>query len=157
MRGLQKKAGRGHRQKGAHASLCCFGNHVCCQRRWAAACGTHTYHHGVCAALLSRVRALLPPHGSGGGTVITSRPDQVIGGVVVKEYQRLPTKLLEELCQKEKRLIPRYSESKRKPGDNPHRFSVGFMPLWCWKCGRGWVWGGGGGGGVACGGCGGVW
>jgi hypothetical protein len=44
--------------------------------------------------------------------------------VVVKEYQRLPTKLLEELCQKEKRLIPRYSESKRKPGDNPHRFSV---------------------------------
>ena len=53
-----------------------------------------------------------PPRGhkqKGAGTVIVAKPDVVTGdGVVLKAHERLPTQLLQEYCQREKRPAPRY-------------------------------------------------
>jgi hypothetical protein len=64
-----------------------------------------------------------PPRGhkqKGSGNVITAKPDIVTNdGIVLKAHERLPTNLLQEYCQKEKRPTPKYYS--RKPS---HRFNV---------------------------------
>ncbi len=45
---------------------------------------------------------------AGAGTVIVSKGDITVGGIVMKEWQRTPCKLLEEFCQGAKRPMPRF-------------------------------------------------
>jgi len=64
-----------------------------------------------------------PPRGhkqKGAGTVIVAKPDVITGdGVILKAHERLPTQLLQEYCQREKRPLPVYHS--RGPG---HRHAV---------------------------------
>ena len=64
-----------------------------------------------------------PPKGHkqrGAGTVITAKaPIVTTDGIVLKAHERLPSQLLQEYCQREKRPTPKYEHSP--PG---HRFKV---------------------------------
>ena len=64
-----------------------------------------------------------PPRGHkqrGAGTVITAKAPVVTNdGIVLKIHERLPSQLLSEYCQREKRISPKYNH--RPPG---HRFNV---------------------------------
>ena len=44
----------------------------------------------------------------GAGSVVKSKGEIMVQGVLVQEWQRTPIKLLEEYCQKEKRGKPQY-------------------------------------------------
>lgn len=64
-----------------------------------------------------------PPRGhkqKGSGNVITAKPDIVTNdGIVLKAHERLPSNLLHEYCQNQKRPTPKYYS--RKPS---HRYNV---------------------------------
>ncbi len=59
----------------------------------------------------------------GGGTVMKSRGDITVSGVVMKEWQRTPKQLLHEWAQKQKRPRPQYQTRPAKPASQ-HRVSV---------------------------------
>jgi hypothetical protein len=48
-------------------------------------------------------------------------------GILLKPFERLPTTLLTELCQREKRLMPKYNQCKLGYGDDE------INPEACWK------------------------
>eukprot|EP00946_MAST-07B_sp_MAST-7B-sp1_P000372 g372.t1 len=59
----------------------------------------------------------------GGGTVMKSRGDITVSGVVMKEWQRTPKQLLHEWTQKQKRPRPQYQMRPAKPPSH-HRVST---------------------------------
>ena len=59
----------------------------------------------------------------GRGTVMKSRGDITVSGVVMKEWQRTPKQLLHEWTQKQKRPRPQYQTRPAKPASH-HRVSA---------------------------------
>lgn len=58
----------------------------------------------------------------GAGTVITAKaPVMTADGIVLRLHERLPSQLLHEYCQKEKRALPKYSLDSAKGGSKCFR------------------------------------
>lgn len=63
-----------------------------------------------------------PPKGHrqrGAGTVIVSKPPVLTDdGILLKPFERLPTTLLQEFSQRERRIMPKYNQCRRSSDDD---------------------------------------
>ena len=61
-----------------------------------------------------------------------TQAERVVSGVVIKEWQRTPKKLIEEWCQRQKRPRPVYSRASKKDQKHSDHSAEGTGDVRCW-------------------------